>query len=248
MFDLFGIKKRKLEAFQELDKERISIISNRQHIVSQYLDKKSIEYHKRQDELIQTENERVERVNSTCPICGGHRIIHKFVRGNGSLSGNLSGHGGWTRSQIRGHVQGSYDTLRVNECKDCGEQWEIETNKFVPEEYPFTVSWCSHIGRLIRYTLMSILNGTKLKLYRHLAEPFVATPRPVLEYLFYSCISKEQILARPSNECFVNLGEKINSNKFSKDFNNDPYLWKMKDEVWESIRVAINEVCAKDVS
>lgn len=247
MFDLFGIKKRKLEALQELDNERKSIISGRQHTVSQYLDKKRIEYTKKQDELTRIENERVERVNSTCPICKGHKIIHKFVRGNGSLSGNFSGYGSWRHSQTHGYVKGFYDTLRVNECKDCGEQWEIETNKFVPEEYPFIVDWYSHTGRLLRYVSAALLSGTKLTLYKHLAEPFVDTPRPVLEYLFYSCISKGTILVLSPNEYFNTLGEKINRDKSSEEFNDDPYLWKMKDEVWEFIQIAINEVCAKDI-
>lgn len=126
MFDLFGIRARRLE---KLKLKKIAYQERKAKIKAWHND-----YYHQQDEVAYkkyaAEKDRVNKTNSTCSRCGSTNVINHIRRTKGSLhgEGNLSGgfflgcggiHG---ESEINGHL----DTLPVNKCADCGNEWQIE--------------------------------------------------------------------------------------------------------------------------
>lgn len=58
--------------------------------------------------------------DGTCPHCGGHNIVNKIARveGSGSVSGSFIFGGGSV------YGSSSTDTNEVNHCNGCGNQWK----------------------------------------------------------------------------------------------------------------------------
>lgn len=116
-------------------KEKYTLVKNYiDDIVQTHEDK---EYEKRK--VYEQEEERKNKEsNSKCPNCRHNDIIQIYKRPKGEIHGSLDSHSnhyssygpfsGYSgaSSHSRGKLDGSLDTLRVNQCKNCGHEWEIK--------------------------------------------------------------------------------------------------------------------------
>ena len=91
--------------------------------------------------------------NQTCPNCKSKNIIQVFRRHKGELHGSLDSHsshssylfGSYSSHRTSGKIDGNLDTLKVNQCKECGQEWEYkDENQMV-----YSSEWYS--GKCDRY-------------------------------------------------------------------------------------------------
>lgn len=91
--------------------------------------------------------------NHTCPNCRSKNIIQVFRRPKGEIHGSSNGYssyssclfGSHSSHGLYGKIDGNLDTLRVNQCKDCGQEWEHKDE----EEMIYSSDWYS--GKCDRY-------------------------------------------------------------------------------------------------
>ena len=244
MFDLFGIKRRREER-ERKEKERLEKIKKdierrieiRRAVIDPYISKKNEENDKiGEDEYNQLKSE-CDAANSVCPKCGGKDIINRFVRVQGDLKGR-SYSGPYTGS---GSIEGSLDTLKVNECKACGNQWEIAEMELSKEDCtpadfrPYDYS--SRIGFLYRRVLGVLEKDDDEK---NELEPkeflscYKDTPREAIEYCLY-IYGRQDIIYREDEM----LGTKLVSDKKNPNYNANPYLFTLKDEIWKIAKIFI---------
>ena len=90
-----------------------------------------------------------EKSNGTCPKCSSTKVVDKIsqlkgeINGSSSISGSLGGMFG------SGSIHGSIDTLEINKCTECSNEW-----KKVPYNSNGAQSW----ENKIRYLRLSINN------------------------------------------------------------------------------------------
>lgn len=116
--DLFGLKTKKKREYERKVKEAAEYrqwYQNRKKLIDKFLD----DYNKKQQEIcdkeIKQEKLRVDTINSVCPKCGSKNVVNRFVRLNGGNK-NISLNDSYF----------SLDTLKINHCKDCTNEWEVE--------------------------------------------------------------------------------------------------------------------------
>ena len=63
--------------------------------------------------------------NSNCSKCNSKNVLSKYERVKGKGSFDMSGDFVFGIGSIHGSGKSSIDTHKVNECGDCGNQWEI---------------------------------------------------------------------------------------------------------------------------
>jgi DNA-directed RNA polymerase subunit RPC12/RpoP len=92
-------------------------------------------------ESVKSHNDLAKRHNSRCPNCFSKDIVKKFKRNKGSLNGYIDGSScsshdsflfhssSYHNSSIDGKIEGDIDTIRVNKCNHCGNEWEIMEEK-----------------------------------------------------------------------------------------------------------------------
>lgn len=141
-FDYFKRKKeevlkkkhqKELRQFQ-LKKEKYN--RYKEYIDSTVFQFKSEEENKRH-EYIDKIREENKVYNQTCPNCGSEDIIQVFRRHKGELHGSLNGYsshssylfGSHSSYSSSGKIDGNLDTLKVNQCKKCGQEWEYKDEK-----------------------------------------------------------------------------------------------------------------------
>ena len=243
MFDLFGIKRRREER-ERKEKERLESIKKaierrielRRAVIDPYISKKNEESDRIGEDEYNKAKSECDAKNSVCPKCGGKDIINRFVRVQGDLEGH-SYSGLYTGS---GSIKGSLDTLKVNECKACGNQWEVAEVEHSREYYtPADFSpydYCSRIGFLYRRVL-GVLEKSEDKINDPKPSEFLTcykdTPREAIEYCLY--------IYGLHDRCGENemLGTKIVSDKKNPNYNDNPYLFTLKDEVWKIAKIFI---------
>lgn len=201
--DLFGIKKRRAE--REAEEKRIAeekaaarqaLLDSRQKLIDGWLKANSERLKAEARELWAKDLEQVKELNQVCPVCGSRNRIHKFVRTKGELNGeshsNFYGGGNFLGSSLVGHgsgkIHGELDTLQVNECKDCGNQWAVVEPKhkhvsdYVQNYHsPYDDGRIDSLYRRIR-DVVKDGKWPKEHVY-HFLKPFHDTPRMVLEFL-----------------------------------------------------------------
>lgn len=87
------------------------------------------------DEKIKTANNlntSIDKSNGICPHCKGTNIIQQYHRSKGDI--RSSG------SFIEPSLSGDVDTLRVNKCNDCGNEWEYKEHCYTYDAYSNTES------------------------------------------------------------------------------------------------------------
>jgi len=238
MLDLFGIKKRKLAKFKKLESHRNLLIKVRKNVIIPYLDEKKFLYRTKCKELQRAEEERVGLCNSSCPNCGGSNVINKFVLGKGNLFGQIRTS---PMLKVGGTIKGSYDTLPVNECADCGNQWEKATVSYnCKEEYPYDPYPYSKMWYIVRRLLDFVETEKTLNIFDIYKIHFRDTPREVMEYLIYQTI-KNTYLSTTAQRCLTSLSAKYDTNIHSEYYNDNEFLWTLKDSLWEHFKNTVNE-------
>ena len=232
MIDLFGIRRRREEREKErigrLKKDREKKIEYKQTLIDPYLKAKEDEAKRIGKEEYDKELSKCEEKNSVCPKCGGKTIINKFLRVQGKIEGKSRSYG----FSSSGDIDGEIDTFKVNECKDCGHQWELskpeyELDDYTPHDFdPY--NYCSRVGTLYR-SINRVLEGEKdLEEIKYL-ECFKDTPKEVIEYLLYCWYIFDGY--HWGNEDTA-LGIKIINDEKKENYNHSPYLFTITDEVW----------------
>ena len=248
MIDLFGIRRRREER-ERLEEERIRElkanrkrkIENRKAIIDPFLEQKSKEAEEAGKKEQEKELKECEAKNSVCPKCGGKNVINRFVRVQGKIDGHSHGYFGGSY----GNVSGELDTLKVNECKDCGNQWEIakpdssRLSDYIHDDFSI-YNYGSFIGFLYRRIdgILEKKDGeiNRLEPMNLLIERYKSAPREALEYCLYSWykIHEDDHYIHPNEKI---LGTKLVKDEKSPDFNADPYLFKLNEETWGIIEI-----------
>lgn len=128
-------KKRQEELHQfQLRKEKYNRYKEYiDSVISQF---KSEEENKRH-QYIDKIREENKIHNQTCPNCESKNIIQVFKRPKGEIHGSLNGHssyssylfGSHSSHRLSGKIDGNLDTLKVNQCQECGQEWEHKDEK-----------------------------------------------------------------------------------------------------------------------
>lgn len=135
------LKQQQEEAnrIEKIKKEKEKYNIRREYVIGVVKELENIEY-KKKEEYRKKQNESFLLYNSICPICGSKNIIHNFKRHKGDLKGsldvdsNMSSHSSFFSShsyhstKIDGDIDGKLDTLKVNVCKSCLNEWEHKNN------------------------------------------------------------------------------------------------------------------------
>ena len=153
-------KRKKEEALEKKHQEELHQLQLRKEkynrykayvdsVVSQFKSEEEDKRHEYTDKI-----REVNKIhNQTCPNCKSKNIIQVFRRPKGELHGSLDSHsshssylfGSHSSHRSSGKIDGSLDTLRVNQCKDCGQEWEHKDEK----EMIYSSDWYS--GKCDRY-------------------------------------------------------------------------------------------------
>ena len=237
MIDWFGIKRRKAEkeekrkaeikkAKQEIEKRK----EYRRNLIGPWLDKYTAERIKLGKESMDKEIKECEAKNSKCPKCGCEDVINKYVFGQKLSKGSFSS------------PAVNLESFKVNECKGCGNQWEIAKPEYhcytdyTPDNYsPYDYS--SHIGFLYR-RIEGVLEESEEKINEpeesKYLECYKNTPREVLESSLYL-----QAYHDAYGEVKEILGTKIINDVMDPNYNDDMYLFKLSDKAWKIAKTFI---------
>jgi len=170
MFDLFGIRRKRLEKQKQAEEKRLKEIQEekerrkiREKVIREYLDNYYKEKEKKELEKKKELEEEIKTANTTCPKCGSEDIINNIkqvkgeLHGKGNILGTSSSSLFTSSSYLSGSskIDGELNTYPVNKCKKCGNEWEIK--KIDKDDYDFPDvfnSWdCVAPGFLFRKVL-----------------------------------------------------------------------------------------------
>lgn len=270
MIDWFGIKARKerkekeqkeKEALELLEAaERKKAYQDRKERILSYLTKYDNEIEEKCNEEYEKEKKEAEEKNSTCPRCGSRNVVHKITRtkgeihGNGtsssfgSIGGNLFGIDGYVSSYGHSTIDGELDTLQINRCKDCEEEWNIEEVE-KPSSYSAFCSYSSYApGFLFRriedyyemkydprdvkneFNSLEEMRDNFLKRYSlsWYFQDYKKAPRYMIEYALFKGMT----------EHYYTL-ENLDKNLFNYKECDDAYSYTMTDEMWEVVKKMI---------
>lgn len=267
MFDIFGIrakraaKKKEKEAKELADaQERKKSYQERKSKIIDYLNKYSKEQTEKENMEYEKSKKEAEKQNSTCPRCGSKNVIHVIKRtkgeihgegsidGCGSIAGSLFGIGGYSYSHGHSEIDGELDTLQVNKCNDCGEEWHITE----PEDRHYDDSFSNYDsfkpGYLYRriegyyelkydpYDVKNDCNSLEemqekyLKEYSNVwsFEDYRKAPRYMVEHALYKGFT----------EHYYNLDD-LDRKLFNYHEDDDAYSYMMSDEMWDVVKKLI---------
>ena len=106
-----------------------------------------------------------------CPNCCSKDIVHKFKRQKGEIHGSIDGesyssHSGflfgsssYQSGYINGNIDGNLDTLKVNKCNHCGNEWEIMEEKLylTSKDYYFgKIDWKFNTTYFIKSCMLAL--------------------------------------------------------------------------------------------
>ena len=268
-FDIFGIKKRREEkrraeeaARQAEMLEKKRRYQERKKLICDYLsayrkeekEKNELEYEKRKEEA--------EKKNSKCPKCGSTNVINHIKRTKGEIHGSGTIHGSSSSSYSlfyssnhsylsgRSKIDGELDTLPVNKCADCGNEWAIEKAKYEEPINIFSYS-STYSGQLFRrleeYVEMQYnpndvteecnsLEEKREKYIKNISSNefsfYFLKQRDVPRYMY------DYLLFKGITEHWFNQDDLDPIFGFSDDY--DEYSYQMPDELWEVVKQMLN--------
>lgn len=145
MFDIFNIRKRRMAKKEAAEKARLEQLAEKKRV---YQERKSLidsflkDYRSKLDQKEREEyremKEWVDKRNSKCPKCGSTNVINQIRRTEGEVHGSgksyttsssshfLFGSSSSFSSGSSSKIDGKLDTLPVNRCRDCGNEWNVE--------------------------------------------------------------------------------------------------------------------------
>ncbi len=228
---MFGIGKRKQEEAERKRKDAEYQIekkkSERQALVQSWLEKEVADREKSGEESMKEDVAECDAKNSVCPKCGGKNIINRYVLI--SLSGHDFGN---SAEEI------DLESFKVNECKACGNQWEIArplhsySLDYTVDNYsPYDYS--GYLGFLYR-RIKAGLEGQEKPEPKKLLEVYKNTPKEVLECCLYrqACYQGDMYDEKI-------LGTKIVSDILDPQYNANEYLYRISDEAWRIAKTFI---------
>ena len=164
IFDYFKKRKENLSRLLEenrrkneenLRKEKLRY-NERKLYIDDFVNKLNSAEYEKEMESVKIHNDLAKKHNSICPNCCSKDIVHKFKRQKGEIHGSIDGenyssHSGflfggssYQSGYVNGKIDGNLDTLKVNKCNHCGNEWEIMEEKLYlkNKEYYFgKIDW-----------------------------------------------------------------------------------------------------------
>jgi len=233
--DLFGLKAKKKREYERKVKEAAEYrqwYQNRKKLIDKFLD----DYNKKQQEIfdkeIKQEKLRVDTINSVCPKCGSRNVVNRFARLNGGKK-NITLNNSYF----------SLDTLKINLCKDCTNEWAVEEPDTIRMASDFD-KWTSLVPSylfksLSHYFAMSYNPDDKEEEFdsieekrkdycdkcskNYLLETYRNAPRYMVEYAFIEGY-KDYLF-------FDKIDE-----KYTGRIDGDNYSYTFPEETWEIVK------------
>ena len=254
----------RLEEEKRLEKaaEKKKAYQERKDKILAYLKEYDIARDAKSKEIYEEKKKEVDEKNSTCPRCGSKNVVHKVVRTKGeihgtgssgsygSIGGSLFGFAGSVSSYGHSSIDGEIDTLQINRCKDCEEEWNIEE---LDDDYGRVSSAFSNYDsfkpgflfrRIEEYYEMKYdpydvknecnsLDEMKEKFFERYSrsynfEEYKKCPRYMIEYALYKGFT----------EHFYGL-EDMDKKLFNYHKDDDEFSYTMSDEMWEVVKKMI---------
>lgn len=284
MFDIFGIKKRRaekkrLEEEKHLEEIRIKKqnYQERKKLIESYL---SV-YNKEQEEIAKKQYhkncEYADKVNSCCPKCGSKDVIHNIrrtqgeIHGSGSISGSSLTSYGLFSSASHSYVSGSskidgkLDTIPINKCNKCGNEWNIEKAKYPNADNIFSTyrsfAPTCLFNRVREYMKLEYnpediteeCNSLEEKRdkyieqcqtqYSYLWKYYSDCPRYMVEYAFFQELKDRPYLKDRLCRIICEYKEMFSvdedTDEYSVDEDTDEYSFEFSDELWEIVKKII---------
>jgi len=269
--DLFGFKRRKAERIVAEKAERLR---HAQETKKKYQERKALidaflsDMDEKNHELLEFQwskkKERAEHNNTTCPKCGSKNVVNHIKRTKGEIHGEghsssfsssssfLFSHHSQYSSDSHSKIDGEIDTLPVNRCNDCGNEWKIEEavrldviNDFddyyssMPNRLRYRL--CGYFDLIYDpYDIKEVCNSLEEKRDRYVNElgdwafsAYVNAPRYMIEYALFTAID---------NHYWFNM-ELVNREIYGEVTGDiDKYSYVMPDETWEVAKKLIKWV------
>lgn len=242
--------------------EKKKAYQERKDKILAYLNEYYVAIDAKSKEIYEEKKKEVDEKNSTCPRCGSKNVVHKVVRTKGeihgtgssssygSIGGSLLGFAGSVSSYGHSSIDGEIDTLQINRCKDCEEEWNIEE---LEEDYGRVTSAFSNYDsfkpgflfrRIKEYYEMKYdpydvknecnsLDEMREKFFKSYSnsyyfEEYKKCPRYMIEYALYKGFT----------EHFYGL-EDMDKKLFNYHKDDDEFSYTMSDEMWEVVKKMI---------
>ena len=271
MFDLFGIKARKAKkGAEKMAKEEKELLEaaekkkayqERKKMIIDFLSNYRKELQEKSYKRYAEKKKEADEKNSTCPRCGSKNVVHKITRTKGeihgegtsssygSLGGSIFGVSGYLSGNGHSTIDGELDTLQINRCKDCEEEWNIEE---VEESLHYGDVFCNYDSfapgflyrRVEEYYEMKYDPKDVKNEFNSLEEmhedffnrysnsyyfdDYKKVPRYMIDYALYKGFT----------EHYYGL-EDLNKKLFNYKKDDDEYSYQMSDEMWEVVKKMI---------
>ena len=266
MFDIFGFKARRQAREEKRKAKEAEKLAIAQEKKRQYRERKDkidayLAEYKKQDDARRSARymelkERANRHNNICPKCDSTDVIHNIVRGKGEIHGES--HSSYTSSSSsflfggssygygsgHGKIDGEFDTLPVNKCKKCGNEWNIEEVKYPDSENIFD-TWKEFAPSCLYYRIeeyfkleydpydekepCNSLEEKREKFFEDASKnwnlvKYKKVPRYMLEYALFNGMTE-------SSYRIEHLPKEFNYHE-----DDDEYSYRMTDGLWEIVK------------
>lgn len=137
------------EAKQKAIAERKALYNAYKEYIDDIVKTHNEDQAKKRKNHIDIKEKKNKEANHKCPRCGCTETIEVFRRPKGELNGSFSSsssssysHGlfsgyGESSHSSRGSIKGSLDTLKVNRCSKCENEWEILPEVIYPSQVDY---------------------------------------------------------------------------------------------------------------
>lgn len=245
-------------ARQQLAQEVKRQYQERKKLIVDYIAGYNSRRWKADGEYYGNEQERAKKCNSVCPKCGSTHVINHIKRAKGEIHGEgtskhysssssfLFSHSSTHSGSSHSKIDGELDTLPVNKCKDCGNEWAIEIVKFVGSDNDFE-AYQSHYPDKLRcrieqfheleydpYDVTEECNSLEemqdkfFKECGYFPSEYKKAPRYVLEYALYQAVKRHYLFDMEDipSSIFGLIVEDVT----------DEYMYTMPDDTWDLVK------------